>query len=78
VSVSDTAIATIRFEEEDWALIAHAFAANDDPLIDNNRRMEFSRQYDQFVVLVPRKLKFGLCAAKLPPPRPPQIRYIGS
>lgn len=54
--------------EEDWVLIAQAFAANDDPLVGNNRRTEFSRLYNQLVVLAPRKLKSGLRAAKKPPP----------
>lgn len=56
--------------EEDWTLIARAFAANDDPLIGNNRRTEFSRLYNQLVVLAPRKLKSALRAARMPPPLP--------
>lgn len=56
--------------DEDWDVIGRAFAANDDPLIGNNRREEFSRLYNQIVVLAPRKMKSVLRAATLPPARP--------
>ena len=56
--------------EEDWALIAWAFAANDDPLFGNNQRLEFSQLYHRIMLLAPRKMKPELRAPRssLPPP----------
>lgn len=56
--------------EEDWALIAWAFAANDDPLFGNNQRLEFNQLYHRIMLLVPKKMKTELHAPRssLPPP----------
>jgi hemerythrin-like domain-containing protein len=53
--------------DEDWELIAWAFTANDDPLFGNNVRQEFSQLYHRITLLVPRKMKTELLAARVAP-----------
>ncbi len=55
---------------DDWAQIASAFAANDDPLFGGNRRLEFTQLYQRIMVLAPRKMKSALRAAGSPLPPP--------
>lgn len=49
-----------KLTQSDWASIAAAFAANDDPLFGTRRRQEFDRLYQRIANLAPRKLKLTL------------------
>jgi hemerythrin-like domain-containing protein len=53
--------------EQDWEAIAGAFAANDDPLFGDNRRLEFSQLYQRIRMLTPRKLRVKPQAARVSP-----------
>ena len=54
--------------EDDWTLIARAFAANDDPLFGSNLRMEFTQLYHRIILLAPRRMKPELRGGGIPPP----------
>ncbi len=49
---------------DDWARIAAAFAANDDPLFGRNQRLAFTRLYQRIMMMAPRKMKSALRAAE--------------
>jgi branched-chain amino acid transport system ATP-binding protein len=46
--------------EEDWARMAAAFDANDDPLFGKNRRAEFNKLYLRILNLLPGKMRAPL------------------